>query len=116
MLLISVVQQSDSVIHIFNIYIDILFKNMLFHYSLSENIEYSLLCYAVGACSFVVIFNCSLLLRIHSVTGSVLSAFKKTVCMMFNFHNKLGAGELFPLEKGKLGKVNQLVKSHLRMT
>ena len=70
----------------------------------------------MGACSFVVIFNCSLLLRIHSVTGSVLSAFKKTVCMMFNFHNKLGAGELFPLEKGKLGKVNQLVKSHLRMT
>ena len=36
--LISAVQQSDSVIYI------------VFHYGLSQNIEYSSLCYAVGLC------------------------------------------------------------------
>ena len=42
----SGVQQHDSVIHI---YIHILF-HILFHYGLSQDIEYSSLCYRVGTC------------------------------------------------------------------
>ena len=41
---ISAVQQSDSVIHMY-----ILFHT-LFHYVLSQDIEYSSLCYTVGLC------------------------------------------------------------------
>ena len=43
-MLISAVQQSDSVIHMY-----ILF-HILSHYDLSEDIEYSFLCYTVGPC------------------------------------------------------------------
>ena len=50
--LISAVQQSDSVIHTYiciyvHIYIYILFY-ILFHYGLSQDTEYSSLCYTVG--------------------------------------------------------------------
>ena len=44
--LISSVQQGDSVIHM---YVCILF-HILFHYVLSQDIEYSSLCYTVGTC------------------------------------------------------------------
>ena len=43
-LLIPAVQQSDSVVHIYAF----LFKNLLFHYGLSQDIEYSSLCYTIG--------------------------------------------------------------------
>ena len=43
-LLISAVEQSDSVAHIYAF----LFKNLLFHYDLSQDIEYSSLCYTIG--------------------------------------------------------------------
>ena len=68
--LISVIQQSDSVIS----YIYIMEKNMkkniyvyklfyiLFHYSLSQDIDYSFLCYTVGPCSLsilcILVFIC----------------------------------------------------------
>ena len=46
----SAVQQSDSVIYIYiYIYIYILLS-VLFHYTLSQDIEYSSLCYTVGPC------------------------------------------------------------------
>ena len=51
-MLISVVQQSDSVIHTHThiyIYIHILFY-ILFHYGLSQETGYSSLCYAAGPC------------------------------------------------------------------
>ena len=44
--LVSGLQQSDSVI---NIHIHILF-HILFHYGLSQDIEYSFLCYTAGPC------------------------------------------------------------------
>jgi len=44
--LISAVQQRDSIIHI---YIYILF-HILFHYGLSQDLEYRSLCYTVGTC------------------------------------------------------------------
>ena len=44
--LVSAVQQSNSVIRIY-VYIYILFY-ILFHYGLSQDIEYSFLCYRVG--------------------------------------------------------------------
>ena len=47
--LISAVEQSDSVIHYIYIYTFIFFY-ILFHYGLSQNIEYSYLCYTVGPC------------------------------------------------------------------
>ena len=48
-MLISVVQQNDSVVYIYNIYIYmyILFC-ILFHYGLFQDIEYSSLCSTVG--------------------------------------------------------------------
>jgi len=58
-LLISAVEQSDSVIHY--IYIHIHFFYILFHYGLSQNIEYSSLCYTVGPCCsstlYLIVFN-----------------------------------------------------------
>ena len=42
---ISAVQQSDSVIHIYTF-----FFNILFHYGLSQDIVYSSLCYTLGPC------------------------------------------------------------------
>ena len=53
--IISAIQQSDSVIHI---YIYILF-HILFHYDLSQDIEYSSLCYTVGPCclSYEMFYN-----------------------------------------------------------
>ena len=47
-MLISAVQQSDSGIHI-----NTLFKNILFHYGLSQDIEYSSLCCTVGPYLFI---------------------------------------------------------------
>ena len=51
-LLISAVQQSDSVIHIFEkeAYTHMLLFHIIFHYSLSQDIEYSPLCTKVGPC------------------------------------------------------------------
>ena len=46
-MLISTVQQSDSVIHIFHI---------LFHCGLSQDIEYSSLCYTVGTFCLSILF------------------------------------------------------------
>ena len=43
--LISGVQQSDSVVHIY----------ILFHYSLLQDTEYSSLCYTVGLCCLLYI-------------------------------------------------------------
>ena len=65
--LISAVQQSDSVlqytqlyIYIY-IYIHILFY-ILFHYGLSQDIEYSSLCNTVGPCClpilYIIVFIC----------------------------------------------------------
>ena len=47
-MLISTVQQSDSVIHIY-IYTHIII-HALFHDGLSQDTEYSSLCYTVGPC------------------------------------------------------------------
>ena len=53
-MLVSGIQQSDSVIYICVIYtyICILFQ-ILFHYDLSQNIEYISLCYTVGPCPYI---------------------------------------------------------------
>ena len=48
--LVSAVQQSDSVIHIHK------FFNILFHYGLPQNIEYSSLCYTVGPCCLYILY------------------------------------------------------------
>ena len=48
--LISAVQHSDSVIHIC-----ILF-HILFHYGLSQDIEYSSLCHRVGPCCLSILY------------------------------------------------------------
>ena len=50
-MLISTVQQSDLVIYV---YIHILFR-ILFHYGLSQHIEYSSLCYTVGLCCLSIL-------------------------------------------------------------
>ena len=47
---ISAVQQSDSVIRIY-----ILFK-ILFHYGLSQDIEYSSLGYTIGPCCLSILY------------------------------------------------------------
>ena len=47
-MLISAIQQSDSVI-------DILF-HILFHFGLSQDIEYSSLCYTVGPCCLSILY------------------------------------------------------------
>ena len=49
--LISAAQQSDSVIHV----IYILF-HILFHYGISQDIEYSSLCYTVGPCCLSILY------------------------------------------------------------
>ena len=59
-MLISAVQQSDSVIHIY-----ILF-HILFHYGLSQDIEYSSLCYTVGTLFIHSIYNSLHLLNPNS--------------------------------------------------
>ena len=48
--LTSVVQQNDSIIHIY-----ILFY-ILFHYSLSQDTEYSSLCYTVRPCCLSILY------------------------------------------------------------
>ena len=47
--LISTVQHSDSVIHMYT------FFNILFHYGLSRDIEYTSLCYTVGPCCLSIL-------------------------------------------------------------
>ena len=49
-MLITAVQQSDSVIHIY-----ILF-HILFHDGLSQGIEYSCLCYTIGPCCLSILY------------------------------------------------------------
>ena len=49
--LISAEQQSDSVIHIYTF-----FLNIIFHYGLSQDIEYRSLCYTVGPCCLSILF------------------------------------------------------------
>ena len=44
MVLISAVQQNDSVIYIYTSF------HILFHYGLSQDIEYNSLCYTIGPC------------------------------------------------------------------
>ena len=54
MLLITAVEQNDSVTHTHtHIHVYILFY-ILFHYALSQDTEYSLLCYTVGPCLFIL--------------------------------------------------------------
>ena len=48
--LISAVQQSDSVIHICILFL------ILFHYGLSQDIESSSLCYTVGPCCLSILY------------------------------------------------------------
>ena len=48
-MLISVVQQSDSAIHIYIYNICIIFP-IIFYYGLLQDINYSSLCYTVGTC------------------------------------------------------------------
>ena len=48
--LVSAVQHNDSVIYVY-----ILFY-ILFHYGLSQNIEYSFLCYTVGTCCLSILY------------------------------------------------------------
>ena len=45
--LITAVQQSDSVIHIYTFF---------FHYGLSQDTEYSSLCYRVGPCCLSILY------------------------------------------------------------
>ena len=49
-LLISAVQKSDSVIHAYTLFI------FFFHYGLSQDIEYSSLCYTVGPCCLSILY------------------------------------------------------------
>ena len=49
--LVSAIQQNDSVIHIYTY-----FFHMIFHYGLSEDIECSSLCYTVGHCCLSVLY------------------------------------------------------------
>ena len=48
--LVSAVEQSDSVIYMY-----ILFE-IVFHYGLSQDIEYSALCYTVGSCCLSILY------------------------------------------------------------
>ena len=49
-MLVSAVQQSDLVIHVY-----VLFP-ILFHFRLLQDIEYSSLCYTVGPCCLSVLY------------------------------------------------------------
>ena len=49
-LLISAVRQSDSVIHIYIVFY------IIFHYGLSQDIEFSFLCYTVGPCCLSILY------------------------------------------------------------
>ena len=49
--LISAIQQSDSVIHVYTF-----FSKIIFHYGLSQNTEYSSLCYTVGPCCLSILY------------------------------------------------------------
>ena len=51
--LISTIQQSDSYIYI---YIHTLFFIFLFHYGLSQDVEYSSQCYTVGPCFLPILY------------------------------------------------------------
>ena len=48
-MLISAVQQSDSIVHMY-------FFHILFHYYLSQDIEYSCGCYTVGHCCLSILY------------------------------------------------------------
>ena len=49
--LISAVQQSDSVMHIY------ILSHILLHYGLSQDIEHSSLCYTVGPCCLSILYT-----------------------------------------------------------
>ena len=69
MLLVSGVQQSDSVIHIF-------FSQIFFPYRLLQNIEYSSLCYTVGPCWLSILLH-SLLVHWCSLCPLPLLAYQE---------------------------------------
>ena len=50
-MLVSGIQQSDS-----GIYVHTLFFSILFHYSLSQDIEYSSLCYTANPCCLSILY------------------------------------------------------------
>ena len=66
-MLISAVQQSDSVICTYSLF------HILFHYSLSQDTEYSSLCYTVGTCCLSTLYITKPFICIH----------------LFNLHNNL---------------------------
>ena len=72
MVLVSGVQQISKVIQLY-IYMCILFQ-VLFHYKLLKDIEYSSLCYTVGPCClpvfFFLIFNLLFIIFIYGCVGS----------------------------------------------
>ena len=61
-LLVSDIQQSDSVIHA---YIYIFFRYVLFHHRLLQDIDYSSLCYTISTCDQ----TCPLLLNGQALAG-----------------------------------------------
>ena len=83
-MLISAVQQSDSVI-LFHI---------LFHYGLSQNIEYISLCYTVGPCClsilYINIIGCICSSQIPN-PPLLLLPWQSQVCSLFDFAFKLHA-------------------------
>ena len=72
--LISAVQQSDSVIFVYTF-----FFNVLFRYGLSQDIEYSFLCYTLGPC-FLSILNVMVCILSIPDSQSILPAAKPQVC------------------------------------
>ena len=101
-MLISAVQQSDSVIHIY-----ILF-HILFRYGLSQDIEYSSLCYTVGPCCLSVLYITACVCSSHTpspffpqppsplATTSLFSVFVQTPRFLM-FTDSLRLPSLFPL-------------------
>ena len=61
-LLVSSIQQSDSIIHTYYIYI------CLFHYRLLQDIKYGSLCYTVGPCCLCFLIDVTLLPPTGEVT------------------------------------------------
>ena len=79
-MLVSGVQESDSAIYIYMhiiyiIYIFVLFQ-ILFHYRLLQDIEYSCLCYIVGPCCLSILYMvvCICLVFLKFIFGCVGSS------------------------------------------
>ena len=71
-MLVSGVQQSDSVFYI-NIYISILL-HMLFDYRLLQDIEHSSLCYTVGPCWLPFFFFFHIFIRVQLLYNVVIGS------------------------------------------